>query len=106
VHDYGRRRHRAGKAAEFARRFGLTAVDCERHTEALAARDDVDLACIRTPPFTHAQIASDALRAGKHAIVEMPIASSLEECDRLGEQAVTFGSDDSRAAGPTEEKSR
>jgi predicted dehydrogenase len=43
----------------------------------------VDLVSICTPPYCHAEIAIDFLRAGKHVIVEKPMAASLEECDAM-----------------------
>jgi predicted dehydrogenase len=43
----------------------------------------VDLVSICTPPYTHAEIAIACLKAGKHVIVEKPMAASLEECDAM-----------------------
>jgi predicted dehydrogenase len=43
----------------------------------------IDLVDICTPPFCHAEIAVAFLNAGKHVIVEKPMAASLEECDRM-----------------------
>ena len=43
----------------------------------------IDLVSICTPPFCHAEIAIDFLNAGKHVIVEKPMAASLEECDAM-----------------------
>src|SRR6478735_9237204 len=40
----------------------------------LLARDDVDAVAIATPARTHAPIALAALEAGKHVVVEKPIA--------------------------------
>jgi UDP-N-acetyl-2-amino-2-deoxyglucuronate dehydrogenase len=71
-----------GKAADFGARHGVAAEACESHVE-LLERADADLVSVCTPPFTHAEIASDCLRAGKHVIVEKPMAASIEECDRL-----------------------
>lgn len=51
--------------------------------QALCARGDIDLVSICTPPFTHAGIAVDCMRAGMNVILEKPMASSLEECDRI-----------------------
>jgi len=53
--------------------------------------EDVDLVSICTPPHSHAQIAIDCLRAGKHVLVEKPMALSLEECDRMLEAAAESG---------------
>ena len=44
---------------------------------------DIDLVSICTPPFCHAEIAVDFLNAGKHVIVEKPMAASMEECDAM-----------------------
>jgi UDP-N-acetyl-2-amino-2-deoxyglucuronate dehydrogenase len=57
----------------------------------LLSRDDIDLVSVCTPPYTHADIAVEALHAGKHVIVEKPMASSLAECDRMNEAAEASG---------------
>jgi len=49
----------------------------------LLSRPDLDLVSVCTPPYTHAPIAIDFLKAGKHVLVEKPMASSLEECDAM-----------------------
>jgi UDP-N-acetyl-2-amino-2-deoxyglucuronate dehydrogenase len=71
-----------GKAADFGRFHNLSAGAFESH-RAILEREDVDLVTVCTPPFTHAGIAGDFLGAGKHVIVEKPMAASIEECDRL-----------------------
>ena len=43
----------------------------------------IDLVSICTPPYVHAEIAIDFLKAGKHVIVEKPMAASLKECDAM-----------------------
>lgn len=53
--------------------------------------EDIDLVSICTPPYTHASLAVAFLEAGKHVIVEKPMASSLEECDRMNEAAGRCG---------------
>jgi UDP-N-acetyl-2-amino-2-deoxyglucuronate dehydrogenase len=53
----------------------------------LLSREDLDLVSVCTPPFTHANISVDFMNSGKHVIVEKPMASSLEECDRMNEAA-------------------
>jgi len=63
-----------------AARFGLA--DVER-AEVLFAMPDVRLVYIATPPFLHHEQARDALRAGKHVIVEKPLAVTLEQADEL-----------------------
>lgn len=74
------------KAIEKKEKFGLKCDTASDHKE-LAARPDIDLVSICTPPYTHAEIAIDFLSAGKHVIVEKPMASSLLECDRMIEAA-------------------
>ncbi|MBZ5582701.1 MAG: Gfo/Idh/MocA family oxidoreductase [Acidobacteriia bacterium] len=48
--------------------------------EQLVARDDVDLVVIATPWIWHVRMAVAAMKAGKHAAVEVPAARTLEEC--------------------------
>jgi predicted dehydrogenase len=50
--------------------------------ELLAARD-VDGIAIATPVHTHFPLASQALRAGKHVLVEKPLAQSVEAAEAL-----------------------
>jgi predicted dehydrogenase len=52
------------------------------HRDMLAS-GGIDIVDICTPPFCHAGIAVDSLNAGKHVIVEKPMAASLEECDAM-----------------------
>lgn len=49
----------------------------------ILGRDDIDLVDICTPPYVHAEIAINSLKAGKDALVEKPMAASLEECDAM-----------------------
>jgi len=43
----------------------------------------IDAIVIATPPKTHYKLAMAALRAGKHVMVEKPLATSLEEGQRM-----------------------
>lgn len=78
------------KAKKTADKFNLDAV-CVKEYQELLERDDIDLVSVCTPPYTHAQIAIDFLDAGKHVLVEKPMASSLEECDAMNEAAERSG---------------
>jgi scyllo-inositol 2-dehydrogenase (NADP+) len=49
----------------------------------LLARDDVDLIVVSTPPNTHARWALQAIRSGKHVVVEKPFAIRTEEADAV-----------------------
>jgi predicted dehydrogenase len=48
---------------------------------------DTDLVAISTPVSTHFDIALAALQAGKHVLVEKPLAINVEQCARLIEEA-------------------
>jgi predicted dehydrogenase len=56
---------------------------------------DVDAVCVCTPHHLHSSIGIEAAQAGKHVLVEKPMAVSLEEADRLiracAESGVTLG---------------
>ncbi|MCE5228084.1 Gfo/Idh/MocA family oxidoreductase [bacterium] len=45
--------------------------------------DQIDIVVIVTPVSTHYDMARRSLEAGKHTLVEKPMARSTEECDRL-----------------------
>lgn len=49
----------------------------------LLARDDIDVVSIALPNFLHAQVAIDALRAGKNVMVDKPIATNARDAARL-----------------------
>lgn len=50
-------------------------------------REDVDLVSVLTPPNTHAAIATQCLRAGKHTLVDKPMAITVAECTEMIEAA-------------------
>lgn len=69
----------AGKARAFAELYGVkpfTSVE-----EMVGA--GVQAVVVATPHPAHAAVTVPALRAGAHAIVEKPLASSLEDCDAM-----------------------
>lgn len=70
------------KAREKLAKHGLNGRVYGDLAEALAA-DDFDMASICLPPFVHAEAAIQVLRAGKHVLVEKPMATCLEECDAM-----------------------
>lgn len=74
------------KAKEQVNEFNLDVAVYDDYTK-LLERSDIDLVSICTPPYTHAEITIDFLNAGKHVLVEKPMASSLEECDAMNEAA-------------------
>jgi UDP-N-acetyl-2-amino-2-deoxyglucuronate dehydrogenase len=69
----------AVKAQAFAEQYGVkpfTSVE-----EMVGA--GVQAVVVATPHPAHASVTTAALRAGAHAIVEKPLASSLEDCDAM-----------------------
>lgn len=47
------------------------------------SEEAVDLVHIATPPFTHADLAKQALQAGKHVLCEKPLATKLSDAEEL-----------------------
>lgn len=60
-----------------------TAVDYRE----LLADSAVDAVVIATPVSSHFELALEALKAGKHVLVEKPLAASSEQAERLIEEA-------------------
>lgn len=67
------------------RQEAQTAFGCAPYIDAagLLADPAVELAVICTPSHTHAALAIAALRAGKHVLVEKPMATSVSEADAM-----------------------
>lgn len=63
-----------------AARFGIENTD---DVGEFLRRDDVDMIYIATPPFLHHEQAMAALEAGKHVVVEKPLAMTVAEADEL-----------------------
>ena len=64
---------------EFARKFGARAYDT---AQALLEAEAVDVVSICTPPASHPHLIEAAALAGKHVLVEKPLALTLAEADR------------------------
>ena len=71
------------KAEDKKQRYGLTDAQVYDDHRRILGRDDIDLVDICTPPYVHAEIAVNSLRAGKNVLGEKPMAASPEECDRM-----------------------
>lgn len=71
----------ASRAEAFASRHGIGMATASRTS--LFQRADVDIVYVATPANTHAEIAREALDAGKHVLVEKPIAMSAADAEDL-----------------------
>jgi len=81
----------AGRLGEVAARFGI-----ERryggHSE-LLGDPDIEAVAVLVPAARHAEVAADALDAGKHVLLEKPVTLDLADADTLVERvAVSEGS--------------
>jgi predicted dehydrogenase len=70
--------HRARKAIG-----PRSTVEIETSLERLLCREDVDAVAVATPARTHSAIVLAALEAGKHVVVEKPIADSRADAARM-----------------------
>jgi predicted dehydrogenase len=57
----------------------------------LLSDPNVDAVYVATPPSTHCDIAIAALQAGKHVLVEKPLATSVADAQRIAAAAATSG---------------
>lgn len=79
--------HTREKAEALARQYGGTVYDS---VEALLD-SDIDAVSVCTSNNSHASIAIQAMRAGKHVLCEKPMAISLEECEAMVETSRKTG---------------
>lgn len=56
-----------------------------------AIADTPDTVHVNTPPFTHKDLAIEAMEAGAHVLVEKPMAMNVEECDEMTAAAERTG---------------
>ena len=84
----------SGRAAEFSRRCPGCAVESDLDVLLLDPR--VQAVSIATPPRTHYELARRALQAGKHVMVEKPLATSAAEAEEL----ITLASQQGRVLMP------
>ena len=51
------------------------------------AAEGLDVVHVLTPPASHAEVAIEALGYGCHVLVEKPLATNVEDCDRIASAA-------------------
>lgn len=81
---------RVERSQEILARRGFPAAAAysgEEGWRALCERDDIDLVYICTPWQLHVQMAVYAMQCGKHVALEVPAATSLQECWQLVDTA-------------------
>lgn len=57
----------------------------------LLDRQDVDLVLVGVPNWLHAPLVIDAIKAGKHVLVEKPMAMTTQECNAMIDAAKQHG---------------
>ncbi len=67
------------RARATAQRFGITSHPSLK----VMAAEGLDVVHVLTPPDNHVDVALEALSLGCHVLVEKPLATSVEDCDRL-----------------------
>ena len=63
------------------------AVEVTDDVDKVISDEDVDAVVIATPVATHYELAMKMLEAGKHVLVEKPLARSVEEVEQIGSLA-------------------
>ncbi len=57
----------------------------------LVASDEVDIVSVTTPDYLHMEQTIKAFEAGKHVLVEKPMACTIEECQEMVDAARKHG---------------
>jgi predicted dehydrogenase len=75
----------AQRGRETAERFGIPEVVSDYRK--LLARGDIDAVSIALPNYLHAKVALDAIKAGKHVMLEKPMATNARDAAKLVAEA-------------------
>ena len=75
----------AEQAAAAAERYGWQ--ESTTNWRDVLTRDDIDVVDICSPGYLHAEMAIAALDAGKHVLVEKPLANTVAEAEAMAEAA-------------------
>ena len=71
------------KAEKVKAQRGLNCFVFDDYRKMLTSGIKIDVVHICNPPFAHAEIAINSMNAGCHVVVEKPMATCLEECDKM-----------------------
>src|SRR5271157_2459965 len=77
------------RGREAAERFSIPELVTDYRT--LLRRADIDVISIALPNYLHARVALDALRAGKHVMLDKPMATSARDAEKLVAEAKKQG---------------
>ena len=69
------------RARQFAKKFGFTSFTSD--LKEILSNPDISAVSIATPDHTHTPILLEAMEAGKHILVEKPLAMTVEECEKI-----------------------
>jgi len=78
-----------GRLREVAKTYGVPFATTDYRK--LLERDDVDVVSVATPDHFHYEMASEALRKGKHVLCEKPMVTTVKEAEALVEEARRSG---------------
>ena len=77
-----------GRAQSVAAEFGCIAGTDWREA---VGRDDIDIVVVSTPNNLLAEVGTEALRSGKHVLIEKPMAVRVEDAESMVEEARRLG---------------
>ncbi len=80
VSDFSKERH------DYVKK-NYPSIRVTRNNEDIFTDPDIDAVIIATPVHTHYQLAIKALQAGKHVLVEKPMATTIQEIDHIEVEA-------------------
>src|SRR5271157_2183088 len=78
-----------GRGREAAERFGIPELVADYRV--LLRRSDIDVVSIALPNYLHAKVALDALRAGKHVMLDKPMSTHARDAAKLVAEAKKRG---------------
>lgn len=80
-----------GKAEALAARHGIPAEHVYTDHREMLGKCPIDVVCIVTPDFLHRDFAIDAANAGKHMLIEKPLATTRKDVEDIMEAAGRAG---------------
>jgi predicted dehydrogenase len=79
------------KLKQLGKRYGVKLLSSYDQADALFASGEIDAVYVATPNTLHADWVIRAAEAGLHVLCEKPLASSVDECDRMIETCTRNG---------------